>query len=97
MKPKNIHPSCGLAPVMKATSRRRAYFANRMCCRKPTVLGDQPEHLSSSAVNNQQKTSGIVLQHLARMLNGFGSKKPLTSEKDSPAARQSKFFAASRL
>jgi len=82
---------------MKANSRRRAYFANRMCCRKPAVLGDQPEHLSSSAVNNQQKTSGIVLQHLARMLNGFGSKKPLTSEKDSPAARQSKFFAASRL
>ncbi|KAL0047806.1 hypothetical protein WJX82_000463 [Trebouxia sp. C0006] len=73
---------------MKATSRRRAYFANRMCCRKPTVLGDQPEHLSSSAVNNQQKTSGIVLQHLARMLNGFGSKKPLTSERVLPAASE---------
>ena len=86
MRPKNIHPSCGLAPVMQATSRRRAYFANRMCCRNPTVLGDQPGHLSSAAVNNQQKTSGTVMQHLARILNGFGSKKPITSEKDSPAS-----------
>ena len=71
---------------MQATSRRRADFAKRMCCHDPTVLGDQPEHLSSSAVNNQQNTSRRIVQPLARIITGFGSKKPLASEKGSPAS-----------
>lgn len=86
MKHKATHHSCGLAPVMQATSRRRADFAKRMCCRNPAVLGDHPEHSSSSAANNPQKTSTTVVQQLTRVITGFGSKKPLASPIDSPAS-----------
>ncbi len=82
MKPKGMHRSCALAPVMQATSKRRADLAKRMCCRNPAVLGDRAEHLSLSAVNNQQKTSTKVVQRLTRIVTRFGSK----SELDSPAS-----------
>ena len=73
---------------MQATSRRSrdAGSAKRICCRKPAVLGDHPEQLSSSAACNQRTTSKKFLQQLSKVITEFGSKKPLRSDPDPPAS-----------
>jgi len=83
---------------MQATSRRQrnANLVKRTCCRSAAVLGDHPEHLSSSAVNSQQKTSTTVLQQLSKVITGFGSKKPLSSDPDPPASILRETAQASR-
>lgn len=83
---------------MQATSRRQrnANLVKRTCCRSAAVLDDHPEHLSSAAVNSQQKTSTTVLQQLSKVITGFGSKKPLSSDPDPPASIVRETAQASR-
>ena len=73
---------------MQATSRRQrlANSAKRTCCRKPAVLGPHPEHVSSSAANNQRKSSTAVLKQLSKVITDFGSKKAQSTDPVSASA-----------
>ena len=97
MKHKDTPHSCGLASVMQATSRRQRHAdsAKRTCCRKPAVLDDHTKHLSSSAADNQRKSSTTVLKQLFKVIT-FGSKKAQRSDPNPSASLVRETVQASR-